>query len=95
MNKTNVCPVPSQRWNPVDGFSDRLLPSDRWQWSDVTGLKHQPLGDFQLPSDNWEWEADWYVDENFGGETTEKGVSIDASQGFFASIYCFVVFLHY
>ncbi|XP_048027605.1 tectonin beta-propeller repeat-containing protein 1 [Megalobrama amblycephala] len=63
----------NQRWNPVDGFSDRLLPSDRWQWSDVTGLKHQPLGDFQLPSDNWEWEADWYVDENFGGETTEKG----------------------
>ncbi|XP_067225683.1 tectonin beta-propeller repeat-containing protein 1 [Chanodichthys erythropterus] len=63
----------NQRWNPVDGFSDRLLPSDRWQWSDVSGLKHQPLGDFQLPSDNWEWEADWYVDENFGGETTEKG----------------------
>lgn len=63
----------NQRWNPVDGFSDRLLPSDRWQWSDVTGLKHQPLCDFQLPSDNWEWEADWYVDENFGGETTEKG----------------------
>ncbi|XP_051529764.1 tectonin beta-propeller repeat-containing protein 1 isoform X1 [Myxocyprinus asiaticus] len=63
----------NQRWNPVDGFSDRLLPSDRWQWSDVTGLKHQPLGGFQLPSENWEWEADWYVDENFGGEPTEKG----------------------
>uniref|UniRef100_A0A8C1WWV2 Tectonin beta-propeller repeat-containing protein 1 n=1 Tax=Cyprinus carpio TaxID=7962 RepID=A0A8C1WWV2_CYPCA len=63
----------NQRWNPVDGFSDRLLPSDRWQWSDITGLKHQPLGDFQLPSENWEWEADWYIDENFGGEPTEKG----------------------
>uniref|UniRef100_A0A8C9W4Q9 Tectonin beta-propeller repeat-containing protein 1 n=1 Tax=Scleropages formosus TaxID=113540 RepID=A0A8C9W4Q9_SCLFO len=63
----------NQRWNPVDGFSDRLLPSDRWQWSDMTGLKHQPLDSFQLPSENWEWEADWYVDENFGGEPTEKG----------------------
>ncbi|XP_051958981.1 tectonin beta-propeller repeat-containing protein 1-like [Xyrauchen texanus] len=63
----------NQRWNPVDGFSDRLLPSDRWQWSDVTGLKHQPLGGSQLPSENWEWEADWHVDENFGGEPTEKG----------------------
>nr|XP_023665012.1 tectonin beta-propeller repeat-containing protein 1 isoform X1 [Paramormyrops kingsleyae] len=62
----------NQRWNPMDGFSDRLLPSDRWQWSDVTGLKHQPLDSFRLPSDNWEWEADWYVDENFGGEATEK-----------------------
>lgn len=64
-----------QRWNPVDGFSDRLLPSDRWQWSDVTGLQHQQLESFQLPSDSWEWEADWYIDENFGGEPTDKGVS--------------------
>uniref|UniRef100_A0AAQ5YC82 Tectonin beta-propeller repeat-containing protein 1 n=1 Tax=Amphiprion ocellaris TaxID=80972 RepID=A0AAQ5YC82_AMPOC len=63
----------NQRWNPVDGFSERLLPSDRWQWSDVTGLQHQPLDSFQLPSSSWEWEGDWYVDENFEGEPTEKG----------------------
>ncbi|XP_066432487.1 tectonin beta-propeller repeat-containing protein 1 isoform X2 [Eleutherodactylus coqui] len=63
----------NQRWNPVDGFCERLLPSDRWQWSDVTGLKHQPLDCFNLPSSHWEWEADWYVDENIGGEPTEKG----------------------
>ncbi|RVE59393.1 hypothetical protein OJAV_G00188080 [Oryzias javanicus] len=62
----------NQRWNPVDGFSERLLPSDRWQWSDVTGLQHQPLHGFQLPSSSWEWEGDWYVDENFEGEPTEK-----------------------
>ncbi|KAJ4926070.1 hypothetical protein JOQ06_008254 [Pogonophryne albipinna] len=61
-----------QRWNPVDSFSDRLLPSDRWQWSDVTGLQHQPLDGFLLPSDSWEWEGDWHVDENFEGEPTEK-----------------------
>lgn len=64
-----------QRWNPVDGFSDRLLPSDRWQWSDVTGLDHQPLESFQLPSESWEWEGDWYADENIGGEPTDKTVS--------------------
>ncbi|XP_070707337.1 tectonin beta-propeller repeat-containing protein 1 isoform X1 [Pempheris klunzingeri] len=63
----------NQRWNPVDGFSERLLPSDRWQWSDVTGLQHQPLDSFRLPSSSWEWEGDWYVDENFEGEPTEKG----------------------
>uniref|UniRef100_A0A8C6M350 Tectonin beta-propeller repeat-containing protein 1 n=1 Tax=Nothobranchius furzeri TaxID=105023 RepID=A0A8C6M350_NOTFU len=50
----------NQRWNPVDGFSDHLLPSDRWQWSDVTGLQHQPLNGFQLPSHSWDWEDDWY-----------------------------------
>ncbi|XP_068100674.1 tectonin beta-propeller repeat-containing protein 1 isoform X2 [Hyperolius riggenbachi] len=63
----------NQRWNPVDGFCDKLLPSDRWQWSDITGLKHQQLDSFQLPSPHWEWELDWYVDENIGGEPTEKG----------------------
>nr|XP_033819420.1 tectonin beta-propeller repeat-containing protein 1 [Geotrypetes seraphini]XP_033819421.1 tectonin beta-propeller repeat-containing protein 1 [Geotrypetes seraphini] len=63
----------NQRWNPVDGFCDRLLPSDRWLWSDVSGLKHQRLDSFQLPSPYWEWESDWYVDENIGGEPTEKG----------------------
>uniref|UniRef100_A0A7N6F8T7 Tectonin beta-propeller repeat-containing protein 1 n=1 Tax=Anabas testudineus TaxID=64144 RepID=A0A7N6F8T7_ANATE len=63
----------NQRWNPVDGFSERLLPSDRWQWSDVTGLQHQPLDSFRLPSNSWEWEGDWYIDENFEGEPTEKG----------------------
>ncbi|XP_077482271.1 tectonin beta-propeller repeat-containing protein 1-like [Stigmatopora argus] len=62
----------NQRWNPVDGFSERLLPSDRWQWSDVTGLHHQPPPSFRLPSQHWEWEGDWYVDENFEGEDTEK-----------------------
>lgn len=66
-----------QRWNPVDGFSERLLPSDRWQWSDVTGLQHQPMDNFQLPSSSWEWEGDWYVDENFEGEPTEKEVSYE------------------
>ncbi|XP_053813064.1 tectonin beta-propeller repeat-containing protein 1 isoform X1 [Vidua chalybeata] len=63
----------NQRWNPVGGFCEKLLPSDRWQWSDVSGLKHQQLDSFTLPSPHWEWESDWYVDENIGGEPTEKG----------------------
>ncbi|XP_077406349.1 tectonin beta-propeller repeat-containing protein 1 [Vanacampus margaritifer] len=62
----------NQRWNPVDGFSERLLPSDRWHWSDVAGLQHQPPSSFKLPFSSWEWEGDWYVDENFEGEPTEK-----------------------
>ncbi|XP_078521292.1 tectonin beta-propeller repeat-containing protein 1 [Lissotriton helveticus] len=63
----------NQRWNPVTGFCEKLMPSDRWQWSDVTGLKHQQLDSFELASPHWEWESDWYVDENIGGEPTEKG----------------------
>uniref|UniRef100_A0A8W4F9B4 Tectonin beta-propeller repeat-containing protein 1 n=1 Tax=Sus scrofa TaxID=9823 RepID=A0A8W4F9B4_PIG len=63
----------NQRWNPVGGFCETLLPSDRWPWSDVSGLQHRPLDGVALPSPHWEWESDWYVDENFGGEPTEKG----------------------
>ncbi|EMP30644.1 Tectonin beta-propeller repeat-containing protein 1 [Chelonia mydas] len=65
----------NQRWNPVGGFCEKLMPSDRWQWSDVSGLKHQQLDSFTLPSPHWEWESDWYVDENIGGEPTEKGIT--------------------
>ncbi|KAK7940301.1 hypothetical protein WMY93_003627 [Mugilogobius chulae] len=63
----------NQRWNPVDGFTDVLLPTDRWPWSDVTGLNPQPLHSFQLPSRSWEWEGDWYVDQSCSGEPSETG----------------------
>lgn len=58
----------------MGGFCEALLPSDRWPCSDVSGLQHRPLDGVVLPSPHWEWESDWYVDENFGGEPTEKGV---------------------
>lgn len=70
----HLCVPGPQRWNPVGGFCEKLLLSDRWAWSDVTGLQHRPLDGVALPSPHWEWESDWYVDENFGGEPTEKGV---------------------
>ncbi|XP_029913953.1 tectonin beta-propeller repeat-containing protein 1 isoform X2 [Myripristis murdjan] len=63
----------NQRWNPVDGFTEMLLPTDRWPWSDVTGMNYQPLHSFQLPSLSWEWEGDWYVDQSCGGEPSQTG----------------------
>ncbi|KAJ3600361.1 hypothetical protein NHX12_031346 [Muraenolepis orangiensis] len=63
----------NQRWNPVEGFTDVLLPTDRWPWSDVTGVSPQPLHSFQCPSRSWEWEGDWYVDLTCGGEPSQTG----------------------
>uniref|UniRef100_UPI003AAC6F0C tectonin beta-propeller repeat-containing protein 1 n=1 Tax=Centroberyx gerrardi TaxID=166262 RepID=UPI003AAC6F0C len=63
----------NQRWNPVDGFTDVLLPTDRWPWSDVMGMNPQPLHSFQLPCLSWEWEGDWYVDQSCGGEPSQTG----------------------
>ena len=73
MIKCSVC-VCFQRWNPVDSFTDTLLPTDRWPWSDVTGMNPQPLHSFELPSHSWEWEGDWYVDQSCGGEPSQTGV---------------------
>lgn len=58
----------------MDGFTDTLLPTDRWPWSDVTGMNPQPLHSFLLPSRSWEWEGDWYVDQSCGGEPSQTGV---------------------
>lgn len=57
----------------MDSFTDTLLPTDRWPWSDVTGMTPQPLHGFQLPSRSWEWEGDWYVDQSCG-EPSQTGV---------------------
>ncbi|XP_066497622.1 tectonin beta-propeller repeat-containing protein 1 isoform X2 [Hoplias malabaricus] len=62
------------RWNPVEGYTDTLLPTDRWPWTDESGQMPQPLHSFLLPSDNWEWEGDWYVDDDScGRESTATG----------------------
>ncbi|KAM8844684.1 tectonin beta-propeller repeat-containing protein 1 isoform 1-T2 [Spinachia spinachia] len=62
----------NQRWNPVDSFTDTLLPTDRWPWSDVTGMNPQPLHGFELPTRSWDWEGDWYVDQSCG-EPSQTG----------------------
>ncbi|XP_012681012.2 tectonin beta-propeller repeat-containing protein 1 isoform X2 [Clupea harengus] len=64
----------NQRWNPLDGFTDSMLPTDRWPWTDEAGLNPQPLHSFQLPSESWEWEGDWFVhDESCGRPSTNTG----------------------
>ena len=37
--RVKECVYENQRWNPVNGFSDQLLPTDRPQWSSVCGLR--------------------------------------------------------
>ena len=59
----------------MEGFTDVLLPTDRWPWSDVTGVSAQPLHSFACHSHSWEWEGDWYVDLTCGGEPSQTGVS--------------------
>jgi len=52
----------NQRWNPVEGYSDRRLPSDRWSWSDETGVYNCAKDQYKLPSTKYKWVTPWSID---------------------------------
>ena len=53
----------NQRWNPLEGYSDRRLPSDRWNWSDESGVYERTREGYVLPSSQWQWaDEQWTVE---------------------------------
>lgn len=69
----NVCIYENQRWNPVTGYTSRGLPTDRFMWSDVTGLQECTKASAKPPSLQWTWVSDWYVDFSVPGGTDQEG----------------------
>lgn len=63
----------NQRWNPITGFSTDRLPTDRPQWSDVTG-KHKRSKEYnKLLSVHWQFVSDWIVDFSVHGGCDRDG----------------------
>ncbi|KAL1459638.1 hypothetical protein WDU94_011602 [Cyamophila willieti] len=58
----------NQRWNPIEGFVSRLLPTDRYQWSNKDGTQNRTLESIRLPSFAWEWESSWTKDLTLDGQ---------------------------
>ncbi|XP_055333167.1 tectonin beta-propeller repeat-containing protein 1-like [Paramacrobiotus metropolitanus] len=58
----------NQRWNILMGFCDKLLPTDRYTWSDETGRMQLSMDAFQLPSNLWKWDSEWQIDYRNGDE---------------------------
>ncbi|XP_073983179.1 tectonin beta-propeller repeat-containing peroxin 23 isoform X1 [Rhodnius prolixus] len=58
----------NQRWYPLDGFSKRLLPTDRYQFSSEDGLIDRNRENIRVPSMAWQWEGDWYIETVMNGE---------------------------
>ena len=52
----------NERWNPVDGFCSKLLPTDRPTFSSEDGLTSLPFSAIQLPSIAWIWDDQWHLD---------------------------------
>ena len=66
----------NQRWTPVNGFSDKLLPTDRSGYSSIDGLQAKPKDKIKLPTMAWQWESPWYVDTRLEGKPLEQDVRL-------------------
>ncbi|XP_067143428.1 tectonin beta-propeller repeat-containing protein 1 isoform X2 [Centruroides vittatus] len=63
----------NQRWNPLSGFSQRRLPTDRYVWSDKTGHYECTKENTPLPSKHWQWISDWAIDYHTPGGVDNAG----------------------
>ena len=61
----------NERWIPVEGFGSSLLPTDRPNYSDITGTQARPKDRVSLPSLGWVWDDDWHIDTLFNGVQLE------------------------
>lgn len=71
-----LCP---QRWNPLEGFSPVLLPSDRPSFSSADGLTQRTLSRITLPTLAWSWESPWHLHDTHDGQALEKEVWKDGN----------------
>ena len=50
----------------------RRLPSDRWNWSDESGVYERTREGHALPSSQWQWCGQW-TQETRPGVTNDEG----------------------
>ncbi|CAK1552037.1 unnamed protein product [Leptosia nina] len=58
----------NERWLPLEGFSSRLLPTDRYHFSSQDGTKDRSIDGIRLPSMAWQWEGDWQLELTLDGQ---------------------------
>ena len=62
----------NQRYWPVVGWSSRLLPTDRPNWSNEEGTQAKQFTDFKCPP-GWSWVSDWRIDKGSGSGSDGAG----------------------
>uniref|UniRef100_A0ABD2WY66 Galectin domain-containing protein n=1 Tax=Trichogramma kaykai TaxID=54128 RepID=A0ABD2WY66_9HYME len=58
----------NERWLPLEGFSGRLLPTDRYHFSNHDGSVDRSRDKVKLPSMAWQWEGDWQIETTLDGQ---------------------------
>ena len=63
----------NERWNPLSGFGDKLLPTDRAHFSDITGTQEREKDEVTVPGLAWAWDDDWHIETLLHGRQLEMG----------------------
>ncbi|XP_022901913.1 tectonin beta-propeller repeat-containing protein isoform X3 [Onthophagus taurus] len=58
----------NERWIPIEGFSSRLLPTDRYHFSNIDGTIDRSTDKIRLPSMAWQWEGEWQLELTLDGQ---------------------------
>ncbi|XP_031344755.1 tectonin beta-propeller repeat-containing protein isoform X2 [Photinus pyralis] len=58
----------NERWIPIEGFTSRLLPTDRYHYSSADGTVDRSTDKIRLPSMAWQWEGDWQLELTLMGQ---------------------------
>lgn len=61
---------------PLEGFSGRLLPTDRYNFSNQDGTVDRSRDKVKLPSMAWQWEGDWQIETTLDGQPLDHDVNI-------------------
>lgn len=61
----------NERWLPLEGFSNRLLPTDRYNFSNQDGTIDRSIDRIRLPSMAWQWEGDWQLELTLDGQSLD------------------------
>lgn len=60
----------------MEGFSGRLLPTDRYNFSNQDGTVDRSRDKVKLPSMAWQWEGDWQIETTLDGQPLDHDVNI-------------------
>ncbi|CAH1183527.1 unnamed protein product [Phaedon cochleariae] len=58
----------NERWLPIEGFSSRLLPTDRFHFSNAEGTEDRSIDKIRLPSMAWQWDGEWRKELTLNGQ---------------------------
>jgi len=65
----------NNRFYPLKGWTDTLLPTDPKKWTDREGDEERSKDQCELP-DGWMWKTDWYIDPELTELDEDAGLNM-------------------